>query len=227
MEPKPNRHHKYSLGEHSLQVLEGVARQTKDPDLRLAALLHDIGKPASEWIDPVTGEKHYYAGMVNGQPVGADHAKVGADLAESRLRQTFNYPVTKIRNIHNLISQHMYPQFASPKGARKFLNKTGDAADDLLTLREADNEGKGIDTSYKTPVDHMRELVEQVRTAGDPTSQSAISVNGNDLIAMGLKPGPAIGQVLRQLTDEVVANPASNDRETLLQLAREYINAQP
>jgi tRNA nucleotidyltransferase (CCA-adding enzyme) len=222
-----NPHHNYSLGEHSLNVFDKVSRASKDPDLRLAALLHDTGKPASAWEDPATGVTHYYAGMLEGQQVGADHAKVGADMAEARLRQTFNYPVTKIRNVHNLISQHMFPQFSSPKGARKFLNKTGDAADDLLTLRAADNEGKGTDTSYKTPVDHMRGLVEQARTAGDPTSQSAISVNGNDLIAMGLKPGPAVGQVLRQLTDEVVANPASNQREKLLQLAQDYINAQP
>lgn len=222
-----NPHHNYSLGEHSLNVLDNISRNTKDPDLRLTALLHDTGKPASAWEDPATGVTHYYAGMLNGVPVGADHEKVGADLAEKRLRETFNYPASKIRNVHNLISLHMFPQFASTKGARKFLNKTGDAANDLLTLREADNGGKGIDTSYKTPVDTMRGLVEQVRTAGDPTSQSAISVDGNDLIAMGLKPGPAVGQVLRQLTDEVVANPASNDRDTLLQLAADYIRAQP
>lgn len=227
MEPRPNRHHKYSLGEHCLQVFENVARETKDPDLRLAALLHDIGKPASEWIDPITGEKHYYAGIVDGAPVGADHAKVGADMAEARLRQTFNYPVTKIRNIHNLISQHMFPQFSSSKGARKFLNKTGDAADDLLTLRAADNEGKGTDTSYKTSVDHMRGLVEESRQAGAPTTQSAISVNGNDLLALGLKPGPQVGTILRQLTNDVVADPDLNEKGALLQRAQEYINAQP
>lgn len=221
-----NIHHNYSLGEHSVNALDKISQKTKDPDLRLAALLHDMGKPASAWIDPSTGQQHFYPGMVDGQPVGADHARVGADLAENRLRETFNYPVSKIRNIHNLINGHMWPAFSSPKGARKFLNKYGESADDLFTLREADNEGKGIDTSYKTPVDHMRNLVEQVRTAGDPTSQSAISVNGNDLIALGLKPGPIVGQVLRYLTDEVVANPASNDRSTLLQLAQEYINAQ-
>ena len=222
-----NPHHNYTLGEHSLNVLDNISQHTKGPDLRLAALLHDVGKPASAWEDPSTGITHYYAGVLNGQPVGADHAKVGADMAENRLRETFNYPVSKIRNVHNLINSHMFPQFSSPKGARKFLNKTRDAADDLLTLRAADNEGKGTDTSYKTPVDQMRGLVEQARTAGDPTSQSAISVNGNDLIAMGFKPGPAVGQVLRQLTDEVVANPASNDREKLLQLAQDYIRAQP
>lgn len=222
-----NPHHNYSLGEHSLNVLDNISKHTKDPDLRLAALLHDVGKPASAWEDPTTGNTHYYPGVLNGQPVGADHAKVGADIVENRLRKTFNYPVAKIRNIHNLISQHMFPQFSSAKGARKFLNKTGDAADDLLTLRSADNEGKGIDTSYKTPVDTMRELVEQSRQAGAPTSQSMISVNGNDLLSLGLKPGPQVGTILRQLTNDVVADPILNNRETLLQRAQEYINAQP
>lgn len=222
-----NPHHNYSLGEHSLNVLDNISRVSKDPDLRLAALLHDTGKPASAWEDPATGVTHYYAGMLNGAPVGADHAKVGADLAEARLRQTFNYPASKIRNVHNLISSHMFPQFSSSKGARKFLNKSGDAADDLLTLRAADNEGKGIDTSYKTPVDTMRELVEQSRQAGSPTSQSMISVNGNDLLSLGVKPGPQVGTILRQLTNDVVSDPALNERNALLQRAKEYIDAQP
>lgn len=225
-----NPHHNYSLGEHSLNVLDNVARATKDPDLRLAALLHDTGKPASAWEDPTTGITHYYAGMLDGAPVGADHNKVGADLTEARLRQTFNYPASKIRNIHNLIGLHMFPAFSSPKGARKFLNKTGDAADDLLVLREGDMAGKGQtagEIAERTSVEKMRSLVEQQREAGAPTTQSMISVNGNDLLSLGLKPGPQVGTILRQLTNDVVADPALNDRDALLQRAREYINAQP
>jgi tRNA nucleotidyltransferase (CCA-adding enzyme) len=222
-----NPHHNYSLGEHSLNVFDNVSRASKDPDLRLAALLHDTGKPASAWEDPATGVTHYYAGMLEGVPVGADHAKVGADMTEARLRQTFNYPVTKIRNIHNLISQHMFGAFASPKGARRFLNKAGDAADDLLTLRAADNEGKGIDTSYKTSTNRMRELVEQSRQAGAPTNQSMISVTGADLLALGVPQGPQIGAILRKLTNDVVENPQLNEKAALMQRAQEYINATP
>lgn len=220
-----NKHHAFSLGEHSLQVLDNMAQKTTDPDMRLAALLHDVGKPGSEWVDPQTGEKHFYAGQINGQPVGADHAQLGANAVESNLRSTFNYPVARLRRVHNLISNHMWAQFSSPKGARKFLNQQGDMADDQLTLREADTEGKGTDVSYKTSVEQMRNLVEQARTMGAPTNQSMLSVNGNDLIDLGLQ-GAAIGRVLRQLTNDVVAEgPAANDREYLLERAREYANA--
>jgi putative nucleotidyltransferase with HDIG domain len=79
-----NPHHNYSLGEHILHVLSNVSRLTDDKDVRLAALLHDIGKPASAWDHPQTGIRHYYRGEVNGQPIGADHEKVGADMAEQR-----------------------------------------------------------------------------------------------------------------------------------------------
>lgn len=225
-----NPHHNYSLGEHSLNVLDNVSHLTDDPEVRLAALLHDVGKPASSWVDPATEVTHYYPGMIDGQPVGADHAKVGADIAEQRLRETYNYPVSKIRNVHNLISHHMFPAFSSPKGARKFLNRVGDAADDLLTLRRGDMTGKGQtpeEVAARTSVDKMHELVEGVRHAGAPTNQSMISVNGDDLQSLGLKPGPQIGTILRQLTNRVVESPQDNARDRLLQLAREYINALP
>lgn len=224
-----NPHHTHSLGVHCLNVLEHVARNSKDPDLRLAALLHDIGKPASAWTDPATGNSHYYPGMVNGQPVGADHAAVGADMAEQRLRQTFNYPVSRIRRIHELITHHMYPDFSSPKGARKFLHRVGDHADDLMTLREADRGGKGTDEyqGTKTPIDMQRSLVEDARSAQAPTQMSALNINGNDIIQMGVPAGPAVGQILKNLTNDVVEDPQLNEPNALRQRAVEYINALP
>lgn len=217
-----NPHHDQSLGQHSLNVLSNVARETTDPDLRLAALLHDVGKPASAWVDPATGISHYYQGMVDGQIVGADHAAVGADMADKRLRETYNFPTARIRRVRDLIQHHMFPAFQTPKGARKFLNRVGDHADDLLTLRESDQDSKDQDLQE---ADKMRNLVEQARSAGDPTTQSALSLNGNDIIGLGVKPGPQVGQILRQLTNDVVENPQLNDREALTQRAQEYINA--
>jgi tRNA nucleotidyltransferase (CCA-adding enzyme) len=224
-----NPHHNFSLGDHSLNVLDHISRNSTDPDLRLAALLHDVGKPNSAWVDPVTGYNHYYEGP-NHQ--GADHETLGAQMVGDRLRQ-LRYPNSRIHRIQSLVEQHMWPAFNTPKGARKFLNRVGDNADDLLALRNADVDGKGNDIGVIAPdggitdVERMRGLVEQSRSAQDPTQQSALSINGNDILGLGVPPGPQVGQVLRNLTNDVIDDPTLNQRDTLLQRAKEYANAQP
>lgn len=223
-----NHHHSYPVGEHLLHVLDNVSRLTKDPDVRFAGLLHDIGKPASAWQDPDTGENHYYRGP-NGE--GANHEDVGAQMAEDRLRKTFNLQRVRINRIHHLISNHMFAPFTTGKGARRFIHKVGDEnVDDLLNLREADQTGKGQtpeEVAARTSADQMRGLVEQQRVKGDTTGVNAISVNGNDLLQMGMKPGPEVGKVLTQLQNAVVDSPSMNDRETLLGLAQQYAQASP
>jgi tRNA nucleotidyltransferase (CCA-adding enzyme) len=220
-----NPHHKFKLGEHLLNVLENVSTQSGDPDLRMAALLHDIGKPASAWKNPETGFNHYYQGA-DGQ--GQNHEEVGADMAEERLR-ALRYPVARIKRIRHLIQNHMFSAFSREKGARKFLHKVGDEnADDLLTFRWADQHGKGqtpAALAARTSVDTQRGLVEQVRSKQQPTSQSALAINGSDIIALGVPAGPLVGKILRLLTDEVVQEPMLNDHDKLLELAKEYSKA--
>lgn len=220
-----NPHHNYTLGEHLVNVLENVSSQSNDTDLRVAALLHDIGKPASRWDDPETGISHYYRGR-EGQ--GDDHQSVGAQMADERLRE-LRWPVSRIKRIQHLIQHHMFPAFSSDKGARKFIRNVGDEhADDLLTLRWADQHGKGQtpeELSARTGVDQQRGLVEQARSTQAPTSTSMLAINGNDIIALGIKPGPAVGRILRLLTDDVVEDPNLNQPDLLKQRAQEYAAA--
>ncbi len=213
-----NKHHAHKLGEHLLNVLDHTAKETTDPDLRLAALLHDIGKPGSEWIDQDTGESHYYRGN-EGQ--GANHEELGAELAEARMRE-LRYPVARIKRVQDLVNFHMYPDFSSSRGARKFINRVKDHAHDLILLREADRSGKGTDEyqATKTPTQVQRELVEQVRAAGEPTDRAGLAINGNDLMGLGLQPGPAFSQILQALTDLVLEHPELNDKHTLLNHVR-------
>lgn len=216
-----NPHHSFTLGEHLFNVLENVSSESTDPDLRLAALLHDIGKPASAWVNPETGKNHYYRGP-NGE--GANHDALGATMAEKRLR-ALKFPVARINRVRDLINHHMFPQFSSAKGARKFINRVGDHADDLMTLRWADQHGKGQtpeEIAARTSVDTMRGFVDNVRAAQEPVNTSALSVNGNDVLALGVQPGPEVGRILQALTNDVLEDPTLNERERLLERAQQY-----
>jgi tRNA nucleotidyltransferase/poly(A) polymerase len=214
-----NLHHQHDLGTHLMEVLSGTSQETDDPDVRMAALMHDIGKPASQWIDPNTGGAHYYKGP-EGQ--GADHAEVGADMTQDALRR-LRFPNERIDRVQHLVRNHMFPDFDTPKGARKFLNRVGgpENARDLLTLRRADQEGKGTHKKRPITVDQMRGLVDEASQT--PFNVKSLAINGNDLMQMGMKPGPEIGQLLNYLLQQVMDRPELNERQTLLSMASQYI----
>lgn len=213
-----NPHHELELGDHLVSVLKRTARTTDDPDVRLAALLHDIGKPDSAWTDPVTGSNHYYAGP-EGQ--GANHEDVGADLAEFRMKE-LRYPNDRTQRVKDLIQHHMISFPTTPKGARRFLNKVGPHADDLMILREADQgQGKGKDHSGSTDVSLATDLINQTRQEAQPTGRAQLAVNGRDLMDAGIAQGPELGAILNKLTDAVVDDPSLNNKETLIEMAKQ------
>ena len=90
-----------------------------------------------------------------------------------------------------------------------------------MTLRWGDQGGK---STYPTRPDEVfnldkeRDLLSQVRQVQAPTNLSQLAVNGNDLIAAGMKPGPELGQTLDYLVQKVVDDPMLNNRDTLLSL---------
>lgn len=207
--------HALALGDHLKEVLRHTASQTDDIDLRWAALLHDIGKPTSQWIDS-EGHGHYYE---NEHGQGKNHADEGAQMAE-KLLTDLKFPNDRIARISHLIKHHMFGQFSSATGARKFINRVGNEhADDLLTLREGDAGGQGNAWDGDVPI--MRQYVQHVRDAGEPTDKSMLAINGNDLIAAGFPPGPSMGAIINFLTQRAVEDPSLNTPETLLQMARE------
>lgn len=218
-----NPHHELALGQHCASVMGRLALVSDDPDLRLAGLLHDIGKKPSMWVDPETGSYHFYAKHnEDGTVTGADHEIVGAEMAVKRLR-ALKYPEKRIARIKALIENHMFGAFTAKKGARKFLAKVGDHADDLMLLRWADNGGK---SEYKSDpeisVDKQRSLIDLVRNEEEATDKSQLAINGHDLIEAGITPGPKMGKIFEHLMNEVLENPEMNTREYLLTSAQNY-----
>ncbi len=190
------------LWDHTVRTVDAAANR---PDLRLAALLHDLGKPAT------AADGHFYR-----------HEVVGATLAEDLLERLHAPRATTDRVVH-LVRQHMFRYEPSwgDAAVRRFLGKVGPAAiEDLFALREADNIGSGVPPDADALADLRVRIAEEIGR-GPLLDRSALVVDGSDLIReLGLREGPELGRVLDQLFDRVVEDPSLNDRARLLELAR-------
>ncbi len=109
----------------------------------------------------------------------------------------------------------------SDAAVRRFIQKIGhDAIDELFDLREADNIGSGLPAAAGR-LDELRARVRAEIAAEAVLDLHGLAIDGSDLIAeLGMAPGPTLGRVLDDLLERVIADPALNDRPTLLLLAQ-------
>lgn len=218
-----NEWHDLDVGEHSLAVLQAMSEISNDSDLRLAALLHDLGKPDSFWTDD-EGRGHFYQNKENGELQGQDHELVGAEIASQFMTRT-RYPNDRRSRVVTLVKHHMFPYFYSLKGARRFLASLGGdvhMAFDLFKLREADARGKkdGTMSEYdQRSIEVGIALIQQVLDEESALTKKDLAINGSDLIARGMQPGPEIGAILDELLNVIIENPEVNNREELLRLS--------
>src|SRR5438874_5270964 len=104
-----------------------------------------------------------------------------------------------------------YPDPQHLPEVRRWLAQAGEYADDLLAVLPA------LDVSrFQFPVSRLSKVVESIRAAKDPLTLQDLAVNGNDLIAAGVRPGPDVGEVLQRLLAEVLEDPQRNTKEYLL-----------
>jgi tRNA nucleotidyltransferase (CCA-adding enzyme) len=215
-----SRYHDLTLDEHTFAVVQATADRARSLAVRLAALFHDAGKPATAWRG-TDGRLHYYA-----KPGYADrsHEQVGAELAARALRQ-LRYPNALRSRVVRIVRHHM---FQVGKGnalrARRFLAKHGDAlAFELVDHKEADFIGKRAGGDLQTDLDleklaAFRATLERERAS--PHRLADLAVDGHDLIELGYTPGPQLGHVLQELLRAVVDDPRRNNRDELLRRAR-------
>lgn len=193
------------LWDHTLRTVD--AAPATRPVVRLAALLHDLGKPATLADGPFHG-----------------HEAVGAAHAEALMRRLHIPRATSDRVVH-LVRNHMFgldPDM-SDAAVRRLIRKIGrEALDELFALRAADDIGSGLDPERADRgVAELRRRVDAQLAAEVALHRSDLAVDGRDLMAeLGLEPGPVLGWVLDELLERVVADPALNDRPTLLLLAQ-------
>ena len=202
------RHHLDAF-EHTAAVLEAVPPV---PELRLAALFHDIAKPLCRTVDE-SGTGHYYG-----------HAQIGVKLSEEILtRLKFDNETKKA--VFELISRHENRFDAEPKAIKRLLNKTGpEGFEKLLCLMEADEHGKREEFRFpEEKFAKFRKIAAEIIEKEECFSLKDLSVNGNDLIILGFAPGPEIGRILEHLLEKVIDSEIPNEKNLLLEEAKKIM----
>lgn len=202
--PQNHPHHCCSVGEHLLLALQSIEA---DKVLRLAALLHDIGKPAAHTRD-ADGIDHFHG-----------HGDAGKELAGSILRR-LKFDNDTVYRVKHLVQVHDYLQIPlTPKGVRRAVFKIGkEHFPDYLKLRRADilAQNPSMQKEKLEALTKLEVLYQQILEEKNCLSLKDLAVSGTDLIEAGLKPGPQIGEVLKKLLEQVIENPEYNTKEYLL-----------
>ena len=196
-----NPHHEHEIFTHTAMVVE---RAPKEPILRMAALLHDLGKPATFSLDE-KGVGHFYG-----------HAGLGAKMAEDILRRLKCSNALR-DEVTWLIAHHMDRFPCEEKSARRCLSKHGLPRMERLTrLQMADFGGKVDDGD----LDEWLGLLREVDAREGALTLKTLAVKGKDLIGLGIAPGKQVGELLNRLLSMVLAGELPNQREALLEYLR-------
>ncbi len=205
-----NKHHAFDVCGHTMTSLDACPPK---PILRVAALLHDVGKPRSRAFSDKTQDYTFY-----------NHELIGAQMSEpimTRLRFSNEERDTVVALVrHHLLC---YSPEWTDAAVRRWLRRVGTALAPLLyDLGRADALGKGrpVDADLQS-IDELEARVKRAVQEGAALSVRDLAVRGGDLIQdLGIPPGPTIGRVLERLLEIVTEEPTKNEREALLDEAR-------
>ncbi len=196
-----NPHHAYDIFTHTAHVVEAVPG---DLTLRWAALLHDVGKPTTFTLDE-QGQGHFYG-----------HAEESAAMASSILRR-LKAPNALREAAVALVRLHMTQIIPEKKTVRRWLGRLGaDKLELLLQLQEADMGSKGTGIPREmSQFSQLRAVIEEIQAENACLQLKDLAVNGHDLMRLGIT-GPAIGNTLNALLEQVLDEKVPNEKQALL-----------
>ena len=203
----PGRHHIYDVGTHLLMSLKQC--KSDDPVVRLATMMHDIGKAAT------------YKKLPNGVITFYNHEMVGTKIA-SNIADRLRFSNKEKQKFLNLIRWHQFTvdERQTDSAIRRFIRNVGkENIPDMLALRVADRLGGGArETSWR--LEEFKRRLVQVQK--EPFSIRDLKISGEDVMeTLSLEPGPRVGEVLQSLFEEVESKKLKNTKSGLLSRLKE------
>jgi len=201
-------HHATDVWTHSLDAVASCP--SCDPIVKLATLLHDVGKP--DTYEVKQGNITFYNHEIVSSRIAS---KIGKRLKLSRIEQ---------QRLFDLVRYHMfhYQPHQSDAAVRRMIKRIGlENINDMLAVREGDRVGSGSrETSWR--LEELKDrIIEQLNQPFDVTD---LAIDGNDLMQeLGLKPGPILGTILNELTEMVLDEPELNEKGKLLEETRKIV----
>jgi tRNA nucleotidyltransferase (CCA-adding enzyme) len=220
--------HRYDVWNHSIMTCDFCGGGWP---VRLAALLHDVGKPFTAAEEkPEAGAEGSAEGKGGDGPrmTFYRHEEVGAEIVE-RWMERMKFSNDDARRVVRLIRHHMvlYSPEWTDAAVRRFIRRVGeDLLDDVMSLAEADVKARGVIEDSLSRLKELQTRVRQELKKEVALSLKDLAVSGIDIMkALAMDPGPDVGRILRDLLEAVIENPSLNKRETLLEMAGEMRRA--
>lgn len=204
---KLKSHIKYeslTVFEHSIKTLDYAAKNNFNLETRLAALLHDVGKPRTKKGE---GLEASFKG----------HEQVGAKMTKDILTR-LHFSNKIIDKVVKLVRWHFFfydVNVVTPAGVRRLIRNVGpENIDDLLKLREADRSGSGLPKISSYRLRHLEYMIEKVKK--DPIEPKMLAVKGDEIMKiLNISSSPKVGWILNILLQEVLDDPQKNTKEYL------------
>ncbi len=217
--------HIYDVWEHSMRALQHAADKNFSLEVRLAALLHDIGKPKSKRDPPDRMKDSAIRAGGENKPTFYGHEVIGARMTE-KILQDLKFPTKVIEKVTKYVRTHMFfadTELISLSAVRRIVAKVGkDNVWDLMDLRACDRIGMGRPKEDPYRLRKYHAMIDEATRA--PISVGMLNIDGKKIMDVTKEiPGPKIGFVLHALLEEVLDDPKLNTTEYLNERAIKLI----
>ena len=206
-------YHSFEVFDHCIYSCDGAPQDNLE--VRLAALLHDIGKPQVKKIGS------------DGIPTFHAHEKISSEIAASFLRR-LKFPKKTEQNVCHLISRHMfnYTEEWTDSAVRRFISKTGiEYIDGLLLLRYADQYGQTRKPHFYDTCKEFKLRINELSNADAAFSIKDLKINGKDLMKnLNIPSGPQLGVLLNELLETFLDDPKQNNKTVLMKIAEKLFH---